>query len=106
HPANLRASIRHILPTLRRVKYPAESLLHPLSLFPYPSPMRPETELLGTVKRIVYASDDGSFMVVRFPVDGENDLVTLAGALPGVTAGERLRVSGQWKSHRQHGETF
>jgi exodeoxyribonuclease V alpha subunit len=68
--------------------------------------MRSDTELLGVVKRIVYASDDGTFMVVRFVVDDEDDMVTLAGSLPGVTEGERLRVNGQWKAHRQHGQTF
>jgi len=68
--------------------------------------MRTETELIGNVKRVVFTSDDASFMVVRFVIDNEEDMVTLAGSLPGVTAGERLRVTGQWKTHRQHGETF
>ncbi len=71
-----------------------------------PTTLRTDTELLGVVKRIVYASDDGTFMVVRFVVDDEDDMVTLAGSLPGVTEGERLRVNGQWKTHRQHGQTF
>ncbi|MBI5155338.1 ATP-dependent RecD-like DNA helicase [Candidatus Poribacteria bacterium] len=69
-------------------------------------PLRTETELTGTVGRIVFASEDGTFKVARFLVEGEKDNVTVSGNLAGVAQGEPLRVQGEWKMHRQHGPTF
>lgn len=68
--------------------------------------LRSETELVGHVERLVFTSEDGMFQVARFLVQGEKDVVTIAGNLPGVAAGEPLHVHGEWKLHRQHGATF
>lgn len=69
-------------------------------------PERRETEFRGVVKRVVYSSDDGSFTVARFVPDGSEELITLAGTLPGIAGGAPLLVKGAWKHHPQHGATF
>lgn len=58
------------------------------------------------VQRVVFTSDDGTFQVVRFKPEDEDELLTLAGNLMGVHAGEPLHAHGEWKMHRQHGPTF
>src|SRR5690606_18933104 len=85
-----------------RMTYPPPANRPPATL----NQLRAEKELIGTVERIVYSSEDGMFQVARFLARGEKDLVTIAGNLPGIIAGEPIHVHGDWKLHRQHGPTF
>lgn len=68
--------------------------------------LRTDAELHGVVERLVFTSEDGTFQVARFREKDSGELVTVAGNLPGVTAGEPLRVQGAWKHHRDYGATF
>jgi exodeoxyribonuclease V alpha subunit len=70
------------------------------------------TTLTGTVDRVVFQSPDEAFAVARFRVDqvGEQrtyeELTTLVGTLGRLTAGENLRVGGEWERHPRHGRHF
>ncbi|HLY30504.1 MAG TPA: ATP-dependent RecD-like DNA helicase [Ktedonobacterales bacterium] len=64
--------------------------------------------LSGTIERIVFRNQESHYTVARFaPNDTgrlfRSDLVTLVGALPGVTPGELVDVTGEWENHPQHG---
>ena len=61
-----------------------------------------QVTLEGEVARIVFASEESGWMVLRFAVEG--DRVTAVGALPGVREGELLRLTGRWTSHPKFGK--
>ncbi|MBV6340634.1 SF1B family DNA helicase RecD2, partial [Candidatus Magnetobacterium casense] len=46
------------------------------------------------------------FTIARFTVPGRHDVVTISGALPGVNAGEELRLKGAWVNHKKYGMQF
>lgn len=57
----------------------------------------------GTLERIVFSGRDGEFIVARLKVEGEADLMTVVGALPGVPVGARLRVRGRLETNAKFG---
>ncbi|WIG62016.1 MAG: RecD-like DNA helicase YrrC [Ktedonobacterales bacterium] len=64
--------------------------------------------LPGTLERIVFRNQETQFTVARLRLNDSgrlfrDDLVTLVGALPGVSAGELIEVTGEWELHPQHG---
>jgi len=62
--------------------------------------------LEGTLARVVFASADSSFCVVRVQVQGRLEPVTAVGPLVGVQPGESLRLAGRWVNDRKYGEQF
>jgi exodeoxyribonuclease V alpha subunit len=60
----------------------------------------------GTLERVVFASEQSPFCVVRVAVRGRRDPVTAVGPLYGVQAGEALRLTGRWVEDRKYGEQF
>ena len=56
----------------------------------------------GTVERLVYASAETGYSVVRL-CDRQGAPVTVVGVLPGVNAGQTLRVAGRWVQHPAYG---
>jgi len=58
----------------------------------------------GVVSNIVYNNAENGYTVLR--LDTVDGLVTAAGTIPGVSAGERLVLSGSWVTHQQYGEQF
>ena len=70
----------------------------------------------GTIERIVFRNQETGFTVARLSPDDagrlfRSELVTVVGALPGLSVGEQVDVSGEWELHPQHGrrlsvETF
>ncbi len=65
-----------------------------------------ETHIEGTVERIVFASEDSGFTVLRIQEDGKPDLTTAVGSFPSVTAGEMLRLGGRWVFDKRFGKQF
>ena len=63
-------------------------------------------QLRGEVERLVYSSDESGFTICRLLVPGRNDLVTVAGTMPGIQPGERLHLRGRWINHPVHGYQF
>ena len=62
--------------------------------------------LSGLVERVTFHNPDNGFCVLRVKVRGQNDLVTVLGEAPSVSAGEYIQASGIWETHRDHGRQF
>lgn len=63
----------------------------------------PAFQLVGTVRRVVFASADGEFAVLELEVEGASQPVCVVGQLAAMKLGETLRVSGRWERHAQYG---
>jgi exodeoxyribonuclease V alpha subunit len=64
--------------------------------------------IAGTIERIVFRNEETHFTVARLrPNDTgrlfRSELITLVGALPGISVGELMDVTGEWELHPQHG---
>ncbi|MBZ0114080.1 MAG: ATP-dependent RecD-like DNA helicase [Thermoanaerobaculia bacterium] len=59
----------------------------------------------GTVRRIVFTSDDGTFCVVRLDRT-QGTSATVIGPLIGVREKEKVRVSGRWVTDKRWGQQF
>ena len=62
--------------------------------------------LQGEMERIVYQSDEDSFMVARFRPAGQPGEITITGNLAGVQPGETLKLMGCWFNHKRFGPQF
>ncbi|HVT59340.1 MAG TPA: ATP-dependent RecD-like DNA helicase [Thermoanaerobaculia bacterium] len=65
-----------------------------------------QTELEGSLERIVYANEENAWSVVRLTVSGKREPVTAVGNLLGVQPGENLRLTGCWVDDPRHGRQF
>ena len=63
-----------------------------------------ENIIEGVVSSIVYNNAENGYTVLR--LDTFDGSVTAAGSIPGVSAGERLVLTGSWTNHPQYGEQF
>jgi exodeoxyribonuclease V alpha subunit len=62
--------------------------------------------LLGTVERITYYNEENGYTVAQLTPEGREYTVTVVGSLLDVSAGESLRLHGQWTSHARYGRQF
>lgn len=67
--------------------------------------MSRENSIEGVVDRIVYNNEENGWTVARLVVRGKGE-VTAVGHLPGIQAGENLRLSGRWVNDRKFGKQF
>ena len=68
---------------------------------------RPEPERLkGTLERIRFASEDGTFAVCTLQVDAEPFPVTIVGNIMSAQPGESVEVTGQWQHDAKYGRQF
>ena len=56
----------------------------------------------GTVQRVVFASSDGLYAVVRL-VDEQRRELTLVGPLTQIMEGQDIEAVGRWEVHKDHG---
>ena len=63
-----------------------------------------QISLEGTVAAIVFSNPENGYSVLR--IDTDSGVVTAAGIVPGVSQGERFRLTGVWTTHPQYGEQF
>ena len=56
----------------------------------------------GAVLRIVFASSDGSYVVLRL-VDEQQHELTLVGAMNNIMEGQEVEAVGRWETHKDHG---
>jgi len=56
----------------------------------------------GEVLRVVFASSDGQYTVVRL-LDDQKHEVTLVGPLGSVMEGQDIEAEGHWETHKDHG---
>lgn len=61
-------------------------------------------ELSGTVEHVIYHNDKNQYTVLEMAAGDE--LVTVVGEFPFVSAGEELRVYGGWDTHPSFGQQF
>lgn len=59
----------------------------------------------GEVKRIVYASPEGDYTVLRL-TDSNGMEQTLVGSLGNVLEGQSIEAEGKWEHHKEHGRQF
>jgi exodeoxyribonuclease V alpha subunit len=66
-----------------------------------------ETAVLeGAVETLTYVSEETGWSVVRLLPPSRRSPVTAVGHLPGVQAGENLRMHGRWTQDKKYGEQF
>ncbi len=61
-------------------------------------------EILGTVEDVVFHNDDSGFTVIELSTEVE--YITVVGVLPEISAGEELRLKGNWVMHQTFGRQF
>lgn len=64
-----------------------------------------EKSLRGEVLRVVFASDDGEYVVLRLRAADLAEY-TLIGALGGLLEGQEIEAKGRWETHKDHGRQF
>lgn len=57
----------------------------------------------GVVEEVIYSNPDNGYTICDIHTD-DNDLVTATGAMPGLSEGENIRLSGTWTTHPDYGE--
>lgn len=57
----------------------------------------------GTVEEIIYSNPDNGYTICDIHTD-DCELVTATGAMPGLSEGEHIRLSGTWTTHPDYGE--
>ncbi|MEN6470452.1 MAG: ATP-dependent RecD-like DNA helicase [Clostridiaceae bacterium] len=62
-------------------------------------------KLSGTVKTIIYRSEETGFTVLEL-ADETGEEITAVGALPLASVGERVELTGNWTEHRAYGRQF
>ncbi len=62
-------------------------------------------KLSGTVDTVIYQSPDGSYTVCGIDTD-DGDQVTVVGALPLISEGDRICAYGDWSEHPTYGRQF
>ena len=62
-------------------------------------------ELLGTVKTIIFRSENTGFTVLEL-TDQSGDEITAVGEMPLASVGERIELDGEWTEHRAYGRQF
>lgn len=62
-------------------------------------------ELSGTVKTIIFRSEDTGFTVLEL-TDQSGDELTAVGEMPLASVGERIELDGEWTEHRAYGRQF
>lgn len=67
---------------------------------------REPEELQGQIERITYANEDNNYTVAKLKVYGRKDLVTVVGPFMSPTAGEIVKLRGEWHNHPKYGEQF
>lgn len=60
----------------------------------------------GLIERVTYHSLETGFAVLRVKVKGKQDLVTVIGTTPSVSAGELVEATGRWGIDKTHGPQF
>jgi exodeoxyribonuclease V alpha subunit len=64
------------------------------------------TTLEGVVETLTYVSEETGWSVVRLLLPSQGSPVAVVGHLPGVQAGENLRIHGRWTQDKRYGRQF
>ncbi len=66
----------------------------------------PAPDLEGSIERITFSSEDGSFTVARLKTHATRQTVTVVGLMPGIVVGSRIKLWGEWQAHARFGRQF
>ncbi len=69
-------------------------------------PGEPVESLQGAIERIVFHNPENGWTVLRLSVSGEREPTTVVGSLPGIQAGETLRLEGKFGNDPKFGRQF
>ena len=58
----------------------------------------------GFVEGIVYKSEDTGYVVAK--INSDNKTITAVGTVPFINEGQQLKLTGEWKMHKQFGKQF
>ena len=58
----------------------------------------------GFVEGIVFKSEDTGYVVVKINSNGRT--ITAVGTVPFINEGQQLKLTGEWKEHKQFGKQF
>ncbi|NLZ88016.1 MAG: ATP-dependent RecD-like DNA helicase, partial [Clostridiales bacterium] len=58
----------------------------------------------GTITEIIFRNDENAYSVVE--IRSQRDAVTVIGAMPEMTPGEKASFEGEWTEHPQYGRQF
>lgn len=64
------------------------------------------TEIKGQIERITFYNEENGYTIAKMKAGGRHDLITVVGNLLSVSAGEVLKLKGQWRNHPKFGEQF
>ncbi|MDA8085303.1 MAG: ATP-dependent RecD-like DNA helicase [Nitrospiraceae bacterium] len=64
------------------------------------------TEIKGQIERITFYNEENGYTIAKMKAGGRHDLITVVGNLLSVSAGEVLKLKGQWRNHLKFGEQF
>ncbi|MEA3336448.1 MAG: ATP-dependent RecD-like DNA helicase [Chloroflexota bacterium] len=62
--------------------------------------------LEGVIERITFHNEENGYTVAKLIPDGKDYEVTVVGNMLGVSAGEHVRLKGEWTLHGQYGRQF
>jgi exodeoxyribonuclease V alpha subunit len=60
--------------------------------------------LAGTIENIIYRNNDNGWTVIE--LNCEDELITVVGSISQVSAGDELKVQGEWVTHSSYGKQF
>lgn len=58
----------------------------------------------GFVEQIVYKSEETGYVVTK--INSDNKTITAVGTVPFINEGQQLKLTGEWKMHKQFGKQF
>lgn len=58
----------------------------------------------GFVEGIVYKSEETGYVVAK--INSDNKTITAVGTVPFINEGQQLKLTGEWKMHKQFGKQF
>ncbi len=73
------------------------------SLFSRSDPPHGADELIGTVSRITFRSEETGYTVLRVSPEGDERTLAVVGPMPPLSVGERVRAEGRWVEHPRFG---
>lgn len=71
-----------------------------------PPPGDPVESLQGAIERIVFHNPENGWTVLRLSVSRQREPTTVVGSLPGIRAGETLRLEGRFSNDPKFGRQF
>ncbi|MBL0385503.1 ATP-dependent RecD-like DNA helicase [Tumebacillus sp. ITR2] len=57
----------------------------------------------GRIKKITFQAEDDGYTIATLVTEGEKSVVTVVGTMPGLVAGDLVKVSGSWSRHDKFG---